>query len=96
MATKFKLVYDKITPSLKKIDGGLDDLPKIAFKAFKEATPIDKGYARNHTKLKRDTIDADYKYASDLNSGSSRQAPSGMLPATEQAIRNKLNKIFRK
>ena len=95
MAT-IKLVFDKITPSLNKIDKGLDELPKIAFNAFKGATPIDKGYARNNTKLKRNIIDADYNYASTLNSGSSRQAPQGMLPATDKAIRKALNKIFRK
>ena len=95
MAT-IKLVFDRITPSLNKIDRGLAGLPKVAFNAFKEATPIDKGYAKGHTTLKQNTIDANYNYASKLNAGSSSQAPNGMLPATEKAIRKELNKIFRK
>jgi hypothetical protein len=93
-----KLNYDRITPSLSKIEEGLDELPKGAYEAFKDATPIASGNAQRNTKFKKNQslIDADYKYAHRLNDGWSKQAPKGMLPATEKYIVKQLNKIFRK
>jgi hypothetical protein len=66
---------------------------KDAYKFFVDTTPIDTGYAKQHTKLKlkEKTIVAMYKYASILDKGrhrtskgmrGSNQAPNGMTEPT--------------
>lgn len=93
---KIRLVYDRISKDLKKIQEDLDKLPQEAFEVFRDATPIDKGNARNKTKLKRNTIEADYPYAVRLNDGYSKQAPNGMVEPTVKYLNKRVKQIFRK
>lgn len=93
---KIKLDYDRISGDLARIQRDLDNLPEEAFDVFRDATPIDKGNARNKTKLKRDTIVADYPYAVRLNDGYSRQAPDGMVEPTIKFLNKRVKQIFRK
>ena len=93
---KITLVYDKISKDLERIERELNELPKEAFDVFREATPVDKGYAKNHTTLKRDTIVADYPYAVRLNDGYSKQAPKGMVEPTVKFLNKRVKQIFRK
>ena len=55
-------------------------------KYMRRITPKDTGYAKSKTKrAPKRKIVANYGYAGDLDSGTSRQAPDGMTkPASEQ------------
>lgn len=91
-----RLVYDKISGDLKRIQRDLDKLPKEAYKVFKEATPVQSGYAKNHTTLKGNTIEANYPYAVRLNDGYSKQSPNGMVDPTIKYLNKRVRQIFRK
>lgn len=91
---KFKLIVDKMTPQLKKINVELASLPKQAFDVWKGVTPVKSGNARRKTTLAGNEIRADYPYAVPLDKGRSKQAPQGMLKPTDQFIRNKVKKIL--
>jgi hypothetical protein len=91
-----KLVKNNVTPSLKRIQNGLDKVPTEAYNFFKNITPIKSGNARRKTKLQREAIKADYLYASELDSGTSRQAPTGMSKPTESFITSRVKAIMRR
>lgn len=91
-----KKEYDKITPSVKKINRKLGVVPKQAFEIFLKNTPIEDGYARDHTTLRKDTITADYPYARRLDQGYSKQAPQGMTEPTIKQVEKIVKKIFKK
>ena len=57
-----------------------------AFAYFVKETPVRSGNARRNTKLQSNQIQANYAYAEQLNTGSSRQAPQGMSDPTERYI----------
>jgi hypothetical protein len=46
--------------------------------------------------LQGEVIKADYKYATELDAGKSRQAPEGMSKPTEQYITKRVKQIMRK
>jgi ABC-type Zn uptake system ZnuABC Zn-binding protein ZnuA len=71
-------------------------IPQKAWKFFKDITPIDTGFARRRTKLRRTTIVADYHYASYLDNGHSKQAPQGMSEPTTRYLNNIVRKILRR
>lgn len=88
----------KIVDRLNKITETLNSqtITKFAYDTFKDVTPVDTGYAKRNTKLKNNTIEADYKYAEVLDKGrgirdgqirGSNQAPEGMTKPTIKAIR---------
>jgi hypothetical protein len=85
-----------MTPSLRRINAALDKLPAEAHKVFKDETPIKTGNARRRTRLQGEVIKADYKYATELDAGKSRQAPEGMSKPTEQYITKRVKAIMRK
>jgi len=91
-----KLVKNTMTPSLKRITNALDKLPAEAHKVFKGETPIKTGNARKRTRLQGEVIKADYKYATELDAGKSRQAPEGMSKPTEEYITKRVKAIMRK
>lgn len=91
----------KITRTSSAIEAGLRNkqrqlaqVPQLAHNFFVRVTPKDTGNARNKTKLAGDTIQANYPYATRLNKGWSRQAPSGMTMPTMEYIRALLRRIF--
>jgi len=79
-----------ISKRLNKVLKTLDEnnITKVAFKKFVEVTPVDKGYARQHTKKQGNEIIADYAYATRLENGYSNQAPKGMSEPTIEYIRD--------
>lgn len=83
-----------ITPVLKKIQKKLDNLPKEAAKVFVQNTPIRSGNARRKTKLRGDTIVANYPYAQRLDEGYSKQSPEGMIKPTEEFIMKRFKEIM--
>lgn len=97
------LKVDLITPSIKKIQRKLKNLPKEAFNVFVDQTPVRTGNAKNKTRLRGDTIEADYNYAKVLDKGrhmtnrgmrGSNQAPRGMTKPTQEFIKRRLKDIL--
>jgi hypothetical protein len=98
------LQVNTMSVSLKRIQRKLDKLPKEAYDVFKKSTPIKTGNARRNTKLKGDTIEANYQYAQVLDKGrhmtrrglrGSDQAPQGMTKPTEQFIQKRVGQILK-
>jgi hypothetical protein len=99
----------QLSSKLKKIQDKLDKLPQEAYKEFVQLTPVGDpnrwktkykpknytpGNARRKTKLKGDTIEANYPYAKRLNEGWSSQAPKGMVEPLMKFLRKRVKDIF--
>lgn len=83
-----KKVYDRITPSVNRINDRLERVPKAALDFFKKKTPKRGGNARRKTKLvNKRIISADYPYAKRLDKGYSKKAPEGMSKPTGDFIK---------
>ena len=98
------LQVNTMSVSLKRIQRKLDKLPKEAYDVFKKTTPIKTGNAKRNTKLKGNTIEANYQYAQVLDKGrhmtrrgmrGSEQAPQGMTKPTEQFIQKRVGQILK-
>lgn len=81
----------------------MDDYSKIAstvakktYTYFKEQTPIRTGNARRNTRLKHQTIEANYNYASKLDEGYSQQAPEGMTGPSIDYMEKTFNEEVKK
>lgn len=85
-----------MTQSIRKLEQTLQKLPDVAYDIWLENTPKKSGNARKKTRLKGNTIHADYAYAKRLNQGSSKQAPSGISEPTAEALKKHLNSKMRK
>lgn len=93
---KIVKVRSEIDPALTQLQGELKKVPPLAHKFFFDKTPKRTGNARSHTRLRGDTISAEYPYAIRLDKGWSKQAPNGMSRPTKDYIRNLVAKIIRK
>ena len=71
-------------------------LPKEAYDYFVDSTPIRTGNARSKTRLRGNTIDANYPYAERLDDGYSRQAPKGMSQPTEKFLQKRIDDLIGK
>lgn len=91
---KLKVVKNNIPRLNANIIKALDKLPEEAHEVFVQNTPKRSGNARRNTKLKRDTIVADYPYAKRLDEGWSSQKPRGMTEPTEKFLKKRLKQIF--
>jgi hypothetical protein len=98
------LKVNKITNSVKRIQRKLDKVPQEAYKEFVKNTPVKTGNARRNTKLRGDTIEANYQYAQVLDKGrhmtrrgmrGSDQAPQGMTKPTEDFIKKRVSQIIK-
>jgi hypothetical protein len=87
---------DIVTSSLTKLSKKVSVLPREAFNFWVSKTPKRTGNARRNTRLRGDTIQADYQYAVPLDKGSSSQSPQGMSKPTEKFISQKMKKNMRK
>lgn len=94
MTTRFT-VKETVTASTNKMLADLKQIPTQAARVFIENTPKRTGNARRSTRLRGNTIDANYAYADRLNEGWSRQSPDGMWAPTESFIRRQLNRLGR-
>lgn len=83
-----------ILKRLEKIEMIISEerLAKVAYEAFKEATPIKTGNAKRSTSLSGNSILAGYPYAGILEAGKSKQAPKGMIEPTIKAIQDYIKK----
>ena len=69
------------------------ELARVAYPVFKDFTPKRSGNAKSKTRLKGDTIHADYPYAKRLDEGYSKQKGGvGMSEPTLKAIQEYLDK----
>lgn len=93
---KIEKTSDFITPSLTRLQKRLEAVPQGAYKEFVRNTPKATGNARSKTRLRTDTIIADYPYAKRLDKGYSRQAPKGMTEPMLAWLKNTLRQILRK
>lgn len=84
-----------MSSSLKRIQKKLNNVPKEAYTEFVSDTPIRSGNARRKTKLKGQTIVADYAYAKRLDEGYSKQSPQGMTKPTEAFIQKRVAQILK-
>jgi hypothetical protein len=91
-----------ISKMLSKMKKELKDVPKEAYQFFLKQTPVKTGNAKRNTRLKGNTIQANYQYAEVLDKGrhmtsrgmrGSEQAPEGMTKPTEEFIQKRVNKI---
>jgi hypothetical protein len=98
------LTVNTISASLKRIQRKLDKVPNEAYDVFKKNTPVRTGNARRNTKLKGDTIEANYQYAQVLDKGrhmtrrgmrGSDQAPEGMTKPTRDFIQKRVGQILK-
>ena len=89
------LTVNNISSSLKRIQKKLNKVPQEAFQEFVKDTPIRSGNARRNTKLKGNTIVANYAYAKRLDEGYSKQSPDGMTKPTEDFIKNRVSQILK-
>lgn len=87
-----------IQKRLKKVLKTLDDknITDVAYQKFVDSTPVKTGNARSNTKKGKNTINANYSYATVLDKGrhmtprgmrGSDQAPTGMSEPTYEFIR---------
>ena len=77
---------------MRSVRAAVEDLPEAALDVFVDNTPIRTGNARRNTQLSGTTIRADYPYASNLDQGSSKQSPSGMVAPTEKWIQQEMDR----
>jgi hypothetical protein len=89
-------VKNTLTPSIKRIQKQLSQVPDQAFKFWESRTPIRSGNARRSTSLQGDTIKANYPYATRLDEGWSKQAPQGMSKPTDKFVAALIKRIMRK
>jgi hypothetical protein len=94
MSIKFTVTENTIPAATRRIRRQLDNLPDEAYDVFYKETPIRTGNARSKTRLRGDTIDANYPYAQRLDDGYSRQSPRGMILPTMQYLRKRLRQII--
>lgn len=90
------IVRDTIGKDLSKKASKMVNVPKQAYKFWRNITPKDTGNAKRKTVLRKNTIKAGYKYASYLDKGHSKQAPQGMLKPTRAFLTRLLRQILRK
>ena len=93
-----------VSQMLSKMKKELNNIPKEAYQFFLKQTPVRSGNAKRNTKLKGNTIQANYQYGKVLDKGrhmtnrgmrGSEQAPEGMTKPTKEFIKNRISQILR-
>ena len=86
---------DKITKDLERRQAQLKQVPAQAFEYFVSVTPKATGRARKSTRLRGETIEANYPYATRLDDGYSPKAPQGMTKPTDRFLQKTVDKIMK-
>ena len=92
MALNFNMT--EVSKMFEQAEKVAKTLPKEAYDYFVDSTPIRTGNARNKTRLRGSTIDANYAYAERLDEGYSRQSPKGMTGPTEKFLEKRINDLI--
>jgi hypothetical protein len=99
---KITVNSSNLIKKLEQLEKDLNNLPKETYQEFKKNTPIKSGNAKRSTKLKGNTISADYPYAGVLDKGrhmtnrgmrGSDQAPEGMTKPTLKFLQKRIKQI---
>ena len=94
---RIQLRNNLISPSIKRLQGNLKQVPQKATDYWISKTPIDTGNARSKTYLSGNNfISARYPYAERLDKGWSKQAPQGMSKPTKKYIQQLVRSIMKK
>jgi hypothetical protein len=97
-----KVNSGNLMKKLDQLEKDLNNLPKETYQEFKKNTPEKSGNAKRNTKLKGDSIVADYAYAGVLDKGrhmtnrgmrGSNQAPEGMTKPTVKFLEKRIKEI---
>lgn len=72
------------------------EVAKKTYTYFKAITPERTGNAKRKTRLKDQTIEANYNYASKLDEGYSKQAPEGMTGPSIDFMEKTFNEEVKK
>jgi hypothetical protein len=96
MKFKIRTVSNTVGPSLTRLQQNLGNLPNEYYAEYRKNTPKRSGNARDNTKLRNDTIEANYDYAQRLDQGYSRQSPKGMKEPTDDYIETLIDQFIRK
>lgn len=97
-------IKSNVPNMLNRIKQKLANLPQEAYKEFVSVTPVRSGNAKRSTKLKGNTIEANYAYAGVLDKGrhmtnrgmrGSKQAPRGMTQPTVDFLRKRVSQIVK-
>lgn len=91
---KFTVTQNTFPRATRKIQRALNKLPDEAYDVFYDETPVKTGNARRKTRLRGDTIEANYPYAQRLDDGYSRQSPRGMVQPTLAFLRRRFRQII--
>jgi hypothetical protein len=94
MAMQFNM--NAVSKMFEQAEKVAKTLPKEALDYFVDSTPIRSGNARRSTRLRGNTIDADYNYAERLDEGYSRQSPKGMTGPTEKFLQKRIDDLIGK
>jgi hypothetical protein len=94
MAINFNM--SEVSRMFNQAEAVAKTLPKEAYDYFVDSTPIRTGNARSKTRLRGNTIDANYPYAERLDDGYSRQAPKGMSQPTEKFLQKRIDDLIGK
>lgn len=78
---------DQLRLKLNELARIESDIMPLAYRRFRALTPKKTGQARRRTRLIRNEIRAEYGYAAQLDSGTSRQRPEGMSEPTREYIK---------
>lgn len=94
---KVKVDSSALTAKLTRQQRELKLLPEQGLAEFKRLTPKRTGLARTRTDLTNNNkIVGDYAYAQKLDTGTSRQAPKGMVAPFTLWWNKQIRRIFRK
>jgi len=97
-------IKSNVPNMLNRIKQKLANLPQEAYKEFVSNTPVRSGNAKRSTRLKGNTIEANYAYAGVLDKGrhmtnrgmrGSNQAPRGMTKPTVDFLRKRVSQIVK-
>lgn len=91
-----KKVRNNISKSIDRQIRQSKQVPKKAYKFWRSITPYRSGNAKRNTRKSGNSINAGYKYATELDKGHSRQAKKGMSDPTTAYITRLLKRILRK
>ena len=94
MQPKLKLKTSQVARAATRKQRDLNNIASKAHDKFVNETPIRTGNARRRTRLKGETIEANYPYAHRLDEGYSKQARQGMSEPTIKYIRAMLRRIL--
>lgn len=89
-------VKNTVAQSMAEYSKVAQRVAKKTYTYFSSITPVRTGNARRNTRLRDQTIEANYNYAGNLDQGSSSQAPQGMSGPSIEFMEKTFNEEIKK